>query len=90
MTHILVLKEIHDNFLELRRYLTLIIDFCDQILTLFFEPFLVILQLLELSLSLNQEKIVFVAFLKDIVLEPDAFGELFGFIKAVNVELRIG
>ena len=90
VTHIFVLKQIDDNFIDLGRYLTLIIDFCDEILTLFFEPLLIIFQLLEFSLSLNKEKVFFVASLKDIMVEPDAFGIFFGFVKAVYVELKIG
>jgi hypothetical protein len=90
VTYIFVLKQIDDNFLDLVRYLTFIIDFCDQIVTLFFESLLIIFQLLEFSLSLNKEKVVFVASLKDIMAEPDAFGNFFGFVKAVYVELKIG
>jgi hypothetical protein len=38
---------------------------------------------------LNEEKVVFVTSFEDFVFEPDTFGYLFSFVKAVNVELRI-
>lgn len=43
VTYILVLKKINDNFFDLRRYLTSIVDLSDEVFTVLFKSFLIIL-----------------------------------------------
>lgn len=89
VTDVLVLQKVDDDFFDWGRYLALAVQLRDEIFALFFEPFLVIFQFLKLSFPLNEEKVVFVTSFEDFVFEPDTFGDLFSFVKAVNVELGI-